>query len=355
MNTIRCMGGVLASWVQMLSLACCLASGAAIAESEERLIVLSKSDDEALFVDLGSGREAGVLPTGREPHEVAVSPDGAVAVITNYGGRADPGNSLTLIDLTAGSVLRELSLGEFERPHGITFLPDGKRVLVTAEERQSLVIVDLEAGNVEASLNTGQEISHMVAMTPDARRAFVANIGSGNVSAFDLESHSLLATVATGRGAEGIAVTPNGREVWVSNRAEDTLTVLDTQSLETLAQIKCGSFPIRIVFTPDGAHALVSNARSGDVAMFDVATRREVHRFALGLEAGVDTDERLFRDAFGKSPVPIGLLVHPKGRHAYVAASNADRVIQLDLKERRVTGSFPTGRQPDGLGFVSVP
>jgi YVTN family beta-propeller protein len=64
-----------------------------------------------------------------------------------------------------------------------------------------------------------------VAVTPDRSRAFVANIGSGTVTAVDLRSQKVLGHVRTGKGAEGIAVTPDGKEVWVTNRSADTVSV----------------------------------------------------------------------------------------------------------------------------------
>ena len=43
------------------------------------------------------------------------------------------GSSLSLIDLRTRTVARTLPLGEYRRPHGIGFLPDGNRLVFTSE------------------------------------------------------------------------------------------------------------------------------------------------------------------------------------------------------------------------------
>jgi YVTN family beta-propeller protein len=190
----------------------------------------------------------------------------------------------------------------------------------------------------------------MVAVAPGGRRAFVANIGSGSVTEVDLQSFRVVRSVATGSGAEGVDVTPDGRAVWVTNRAADTVSVLDASTLEVTATLQAPSFPIRVKLTPDGRLALVSCARSGDVAVFDVAGRKEIRRLSAKLEGG-SGEGRLFADAFGKSPVPIGIVVHPSGDRAFVAHAQADRIAVFDLAASRLAGALTAGKEPDGMAF----
>jgi YVTN family beta-propeller protein len=203
------------------------------------------------------------------------------------------------------------------------------------------------------TVKTDQETSHMVAMAPNGRRAFVANIRSGSVSVIDIEKGERLANIPTGEGAEGITVTPGGKEVWVTNRAADTLTVLNAKSLEIIAEIPCASFPIRAKATPGGKYVLVSNARSGDLAVFEVASKEEKHRIPLELTAEV-TEGRLFGGRFGDSSVPIGILIEPKGGRAFVANANADVISVVDLKEWKTDGYLTAGKEPDGLAYSPV-
>ena len=317
------------------------------------LIVLNKSDATASLLDRTTGKELALIPTGVGPHEVAVSPDHKTAVVGNYG-QQQPGHTLTVIDLPNRKATRTIDLVDYHRPHGLLFLPDGNRLLVTAEVERKLLIIDLADGSVLHAIDTDQDVSHMVAMTPDARRAFVANIRSGSVSVFDLQSANRIAVIQTGKGAEGVAVTPDGKEVWVTNRTANTLTVIDPASLEILHTLDCANVPIRILFTPDGNRALVSNARSGDVAVFDTQTKKEIRRIDMELTAVEKTDDRLFRDTFGDSPVPVGIVIPPDGKHAYVANTNADIITVIDLESWKITARFTAGKEPDGLAYTPL-
>lgn len=312
------------------------------------LIVLNKAEATVSLIDPDSGAIRATLPTAAGPHEVAVSADGRQALIANYGQR-EAGNSLTLIDIVEARVIRQIDLGDYRRPHGIVW-PKPELALVTAEANQALLKLALPEATLTA-IATEQEVSHMLALRPDGRRAFVANIGSGSVSVIDLQHNRLLRSIGTGAGAEGIAVSPDGAEVWVSNRAANSLSVLDAETLALRATIACGDFPIRLQFTPDGSRVLVSNAKSAELAVFDAKARREIARLRFPDAAADDQDGRLFGQGFASGSVPIGILVEPNGRRAFVAHAHADKVSVIDLRQLAVVGELRAGKEPDGLGW----
>jgi len=308
------------------------------------LLVGNKADDTVWRLSLDDGRRTGELASGTGPHEIAVSPDGRVAVVTDYG-HAEPGHSLTLVDVAAGTVLRSIDLGEHRRPHGVRFLPDGN-VVVTAELGHALLTVDLDAGEVVQAIDVGDGLGHMVALSRDGTVAYVSKIVAGTVVRVDLAEGRVTRERPAGKGAEGIGVAPDGT-VWVTNRAEDTVTVHDPDTLEVLATLASEGFPIRVVFTPDGRHALVSNATAATLSVFDVATRAPVATVALKPQGEAFRDTMLGRDA-----LPIGIAVDPAAPRAYVAISGANRIAVVDTAEWKVVDAWETGNEPDALGIV---
>ena len=329
---------------------CNLDSRSEETEKTETLIVASKSGDDLYFIDRSDGEVLLILPTGREPHEVEVSSDGRLAVVTNYGDRNDIGNSLSVYDIEQGILLKTIDLGEHTRPHGMVWIEGTDKLLVTAEGSRHLLKVDVLDGEIIQTYYTEEDVSHMVAATPCFTRAFVPSIRTGNVAVFDLESGELLAHVYSGAGAEGIDVHPDGKEVWVTNRADNTITVVDAWSLETLATIPCADFPIRAKFTPDGSMFLVSNARSGTIAVFDWETREQVASIKLTPPVPEGVDETRYFSEFEGTSIPIGLVV-PDNRWAYVANTRSDVVSIIDLKSMTIAGHLGTGREPDGIHF----
>src|SRR5689334_10520463 len=114
-------------------LLCTLAAGCvACTLQAATLIVANKAEATVSLIDLASGKVAATLPVGTGPHEVAVSPDGRLALIANYGTGQQPGSSLTLIDVPGAKVVKTIGLGEHLKPHGMAFLGND-RALVTSE------------------------------------------------------------------------------------------------------------------------------------------------------------------------------------------------------------------------------
>lgn len=321
---------------------------AGAAPSPDLLVVVNKSDDTVTILDAKTGARRATVTVGRGPHEVEVLADGKTAAVSDYGKAGEPGHTVTLVDVDRGVAVGTIELGAGTRPHGLEALADG-RLLVTAEGTKELLLVDPAARKVVTRIPTGREVSHMVVAPRDGKAAYVASIGSGTVSFADLAGAKVARDKATGAGAEGIDVTPDGHEVWVTNREANTVSIVDAKTLEVVANLPAAKFPIRVKITPDGKRALVSCAQSGDVAVFDVVTRKEVKRIPLDREAVPGSEARVFSDRFGKSPVPVGLLIAPDGKRAWVASTNADVVSVIDLEKMEVVGRLTAGKEPDGL------
>jgi DNA-binding beta-propeller fold protein YncE len=325
---------------------------AAVSQAET-LLVVRKTDDAVDFVDPGSGLRLASVALGHAPHEVSVSPDGRLAALTNYGTRERPGSTLSIVDLEQPRELTRIDLAPHARPHGVAWFA-ADRIAVTAEGSQHLLIVDPGAGRVVSAIATGQDVSHMVAVSADARRAYVTNIGSGTVTALDLAAGRKLGDVATGAGSEALAVTPDGRELWVAARADGHIAIVDTAALAVSARLPLPGIPIRIAMTPDGRTALVTCAGSSEVVAFDVARRTERGRRRVDVPLAPGAGQRPFARLAPGSALPVGLLVSRDGRSAFVAATMADRVIQYDIATLAPLRSIEVGGEPDGLGSTTV-
>ena len=317
------------------------------------LYVLNKSDATVSLLDGATGEVLETLEVGAGPHEAATSPDGSWVVVCNYG-EGTAGSTLSLVDASKREVAHTLDLGQYQRPHGVLFLPGGKELLVTAEAQRKLLVVDLERRKVAAAIDTGQEVSHMVAASADGALAFVANIGSGSVSVIDVAEREHLRDVPTGAGAEGIAVRPKSGEVWVTNREANTISILDREAKTIEETILCGAFPIRVAFTPDGSQALVSCAKDDRVEVYDAETRTKRADIQMTAKSVSPTEreERIFGQDSTAQAMPIGILVRPDGAVAYVANTMADLVTVIDLERHAVLRRFRAGRQPDGMAWV---
>ena len=84
----------------------------------QTLLVLNKSDATLSIIDPANGKTVASVPTGEGPHELAVSADGKLAFVANYGAQT-PGNSISVIDLAAKKELRRFDVSPLRRPHGL--------------------------------------------------------------------------------------------------------------------------------------------------------------------------------------------------------------------------------------------
>lgn len=295
------------------------------------LLVGNKAEDTLSFIDLASGRELGRAATGRMPHEIAISPDGRQAAVVSYGAAG-----IDIFDIASRTRLRTIDLSPNAGPHGIAWLPDG-RIVATTERSKSLVIVDTARGDAVRSIATSQRGTHMVAVAPDHRRAYTANIQDGSVSVLDLATGRKLRDIAVGGQPEGIALTPDGRTLWVGDLQGARVQAYDTASFERVAKVATGPVPIRVLASPDGRWIVTSNLGCGCLTLIDAATRAAVRTVDVG---GSDASRQ------------VTILFSADGRRLYVAETGTNQVAEVDLAAGRVLRRLAAGAQGDGLAIA---
>ena len=309
------------------------------AYGQDHLLILNKSGDTAWYLNADNGDKIAEFETGEAPHEVAVSPDRNWAVITNYGNEK-PGNTLTVIDLNRKKVAKTVDLRSYQRPHGIEWFSDSRRVIVTAEAQQAVITVDIPQGKVLSAIKTGARVTHMVSLSGDEMRAYVTNIGSGSLTVVDLQKQAIEKHISTGEGAEGMALFNDNNELWITNRADDNISVVNADTYEITHTLQSPSFPIRAQSSPDGRLVAVSNARSGTVSIFDADTKKKLKEIPT------------MPEHTGQNGVPIGLTFSNDGDRLFVANSEADHIAVFATRDWRLIHSWETGDTPDGIAFI---
>ncbi len=316
------------------TLALVIAGAFVDAQDAARLLVLNKEDATLVFVNPATGDIAARVPVGPGPHELAVSTDGRFAFASNYGTGPAPGHTISMIDVRARRELRRIDVAPLQRPHGLGFA-NGK-LYFTAEASRKVARYDPAADKIDWEFETGQNVTHMVLPTKDARTLFTSNIGSDNVSFIQqgADGNWTQTLVAVGKGPEGIDLSPDGRTVWSAHSRDGGVSVIDVASRKVTHTIPLGTKRSnRIKLTPDGKLALVSDLEAGDLVVLDTTTMKESRRLPLGRN-------------------PEGVLIPPGGGQAFVAVNGDNHVAVIDLKTWQVTRKLATGNGPDGMAWV---
>lgn len=289
--------------------------------------------------------EVGRIAVGVGPHEVAISPSGKIIAVANYGNKQTTGNSLSIIDLTRKVKVKDISLGEYTRPHGLEFINESE-VLVTIETRQVLLKVNVISDVVTVVAKTLQPLSHMVAYASNQKIAYVANIASGTVSMIDVETNSLLQQLMFKKGIEGISIAPDGNEIWVANREDSTVTAMNTQSFEVLGTMPAHQVAYRIKHVSAGQHVVVSNGMSGNVSVYDSKTKEWVRDVNLNTSSLEDSGKVTH-------PIPVGIAFSDQSSFVFVSLAGYGQVAVIDTHTWQVTKSITVGDGPDGIYYSS--
>lgn len=308
------------------ALAGILLAGPAAAET---LLIGNKGEDTLSVIALDSGAQLARLPTGRMPHEIAISPDGKQAAVVAYGG-----TTIDIFDVAKRTKLRTIDLSPNQRPHGLLWLSDG-RLVATAEGSASVAVVAPD-GEL-TSIATGQKGTHMIAVAPDNRTAYTANIGSGTVSVLDLAAGRKLRDLAVGGKPEGLALTKEGRELWVGDLGAPRVSIWDTAKGEKIAELPIDPVAIRVLASPDGKLVATSNIASGTISLFDAETRAPLKTITVSGEA-----------AKGQ----VTLLFSPDSKRLYAAETGHDKVAEIDVASGEVLRRIAAGKQGDGLAIA---
>ena len=325
-------------------------AGECAAQSAPRrsLLALSKADHMLAIVDPITLKVTARIPVGEDPHEVVASSDGSVAYVSNYGGGSL--HELNVVDLVAQKPLPGIDTRPLFGPHGLTFV-NGK-AWFSAEGSKAVGRYDPATHQLDWSMGTGQNRTHMIYVTADGKGIYTTNVSSGTVSILvdTIIQPGRMAppgakpredwtqtVVPVGRGSEGFDVSPDGSQLWTAASEDGTISIIDLATKKMASKIEAKVFGAnRLKFTPDGRLVFISSLGSGDLTIYDARSHMETKRLKIGHGAA-------------------GILMDPDGSRVFVACSADNYVAVIDLRTLEVTSHIDVGGVPDGLAWAVRP
>ena len=180
------------------------------------------------------------------------------------------------VTLVAVALLLSPSASNAPAAHGI--------LVVANQYEHTTLIVDPEARQELAKITVGVN-GHEVAVSPDARFAYVpiyGNSGVGkpgtdgtSIDVIDLHARNLTATIDLGKplrphraefGSDGL--------LYVTAELARAVDVIDPATRKVIAEIPTGAIESHmIVISPDGRRAYTANVAAGSVSVLDLAKR----------------------------------------------------------------------------------
>ena len=303
------------------------------------LLVANKGDNSLGIIDLAAGRQIAEVPEGGVTgHEVTTSPDGKLAYVPIYGnsGVGQPGtdgSNLVVINLASRKVVGNVDFGKGVRPHLPVIGPKNGLLYVSAELNQSISIIDPATLKIIGSVPTGQEQSHMFAITRDGRRAYSANVGPGTVSVMDLAARKTITVIPVSGQVQRISLSVDDKLAFTSDVTKPQLAVIDTATNKIKTWIPMPGLGYGSAPTPDGKWLVIALPLIHQVGVIDLSTMKVART--------IDLPAR-----------PQEVLVSPDNKEAYVSCDQSAKVAVISLADWKVKSIIDAGAGADGLALA---
>jgi DNA-binding beta-propeller fold protein YncE len=300
------------------------------------LVVVEQGAGRVSMIDPGTGATRGSVKIGTDPHEVALSPDGRLAYVSNFGlsdkDRAVgiPGDSVSVVDLSTFTEVRRLSTLPHKAPHGVKLRPGSDELFVNVEVGDVMLVFNPTSGQLLRQFPVPEE-THNFIFSPDGQSLFLMAANNG-VFRVEPASGAIKARYTSASAIRGLTWTTDGSQLLASGKNE--LLFLNPTDLTVTRRITDLGVGLILysTMTPDGARIFAPAPLDQKVLVIDVASGKPIATFATGKD-------------------PIAVHIAPDRRSAFVCNASDDHLSRVDLQTLEVT-SFGTANMPNGLTFA---
>src|SRR5665213_1997356 len=321
----------------MKSIICLILSSAfAVSASGQTaaFVIGEKAAGSIGFYDAEFHRIGGAK-VGTHPHEIALAPDRKTLYVADNGvmwmTETGPGdNTVSIVDIASMKRTATINLGEFRRPHGITYDASSSHVYVTTEKPSKLLVLDPKTLKIIRTYDVKGQAPHIVKLDHKREWAYVSDTDTGNLSAIKLSSGEVI-SMPSGERPQGQAMSPDGRTIFVANSGGNSISIFDLQQKKNVGRIETsGKAPVRLVVTMDGKTLIYALQEGRTVGFANIATRKELIEIPLG----------------GR---PVSMSLSLDGKLAYCSVQEEDEINIISVADRKVVRVVhtPEGMSPD--------
>ena len=249
---------------------------------------------ELLWIDPISFNIRHRLEVGREPHQLAVTPDGRFAYVPCRD------EHYWVIDTESRSVVTKIHTGG--RPHNTSASADGRFMYLSPMgSPHAVTIVDVEAGHRVIGNIPFDDSVRPPALSADGQHLFQHIDGLNGFQAANVEERRVVSTVehSTGLGliplgfagwlglsglqrCHGLDIRPDQTEIWSVCGGGVTVHDLTRPSYPEIFRIALKNKGYWLTFSPDSRWSFVALAGVGEVAVIDVNKLEVVAHFPVG-------------------------------------------------------------------------
>jgi YVTN family beta-propeller protein len=200
------------------------------------------------------------IQVGPVPKYVAVTPDGRYVLVTNWCGY-----DLSIVSTRLGRQVKTLPLGPY--PRGIVVTPNGKTAYIAVMGSSNIARLNLSTWKISWLYGVGSGPRHLV-ISPKGRWLYATLNGEGTVAKIDLRRGVVVRKVSTGNAPRSMAISPDGKALYVVNYFSNTVSKVRTGDMKVLQDISTNSSPIGITYDAPTRSVWVA-CYSGTIMVFN--------------------------------------------------------------------------------------
>ncbi|MEL6676437.1 MAG: YncE family protein [Bacteroidota bacterium] len=200
-----------------------------------------------------------VIKVGCVPKYVAVSPNGKFLLVSNWCS-AD----LSVVDIAQGKEVQRVAMGRY--PRGIVVDSESYYAYVAIMGGKKVARVNLQDFSVSYITQVGKTPRHLV-LGPHGRYLYITLSREGNIVKYDLQRERMVGKVYSGAAARSMVMSQDGRFLYVVNYHDDTFSKVDARTMQLLETHPTRDKPIGITYDPQTGQVWVA-CYSGSIMIF---------------------------------------------------------------------------------------
>jgi len=126
---------------------------------------------------------------------------------------------------------------------GFDVSPDGSELWTASSEDGTISVIDLGAKKLAAKIDAKVLGANRLKFTPDGKLVFIASLQSGELTIYNVKSHTEMKRLKIGHGAAGILMDPDGSRAFVACSADNYIAIIDLKTLEVTGHLDVGGVP----------------------------------------------------------------------------------------------------------------
>jgi YVTN family beta-propeller protein len=128
-------------------------------------------------------------------------------------------------------------------PEGIDLSPDGREVWSAHSRDGRVSVIDVASKRVTQTIDAGTKRSNRIKLTPDGRYALVSDDGGGDIVVLDAPGRTVFKRIAVGKSPEGVLIPPDGGRAFVAVNGDNVVAVLDLKTWTVTRKLQTGTGP----------------------------------------------------------------------------------------------------------------